>query len=47
MATYNPYENAQIQFDQVADVLDLDNGTRQLLRQPMKEMHFTIPVKMD
>lgn len=47
MSTYNPYENAQIQFDQVADTLDLDQGTRQLLRQPMKEMHFTIPVKMD
>lgn len=47
MATYNPYENAQIQFDQVADILDLDQGTRELLRQPMKEIHFTIPVKMD
>lgn len=47
MATYNPYENAQTQFDQVADTLDLDQGTRELLRQPMKEMHFTIPVKMD
>ena len=44
---YNPFENAQIQFDQAADVLELDEGTRQLLRQPMKEMHFTIPVKMD
>lgn len=47
MATYNPYENAQIQFDKVADILDLDQGCRQLLRQPTKEMHFTIPVKMD
>ena len=47
MANYNPYENAQIQFDKVADTLELDQGTRELLRQPMKEMHFTIPVKMD
>ena len=47
MSNYNPYENAQIQFDQVADILDLDQGTRDLLRQPMKEMQFTIPVKMD
>ena len=47
MANYNPYENAQIQFDNVADILELEEGTRQLLRQPMKEMHFTIPVKMD
>ncbi len=47
MANYNPYENAQIQFDKVADILDLNEGARELLRQPMKEMHFTIPVKMD
>lgn len=47
MANYNPYENAQIQFDSVADILDLNQGARELLRQPMKEMHFTIPVKMD
>lgn len=45
--SYNPYENAQIQFDNVADILDLDEGTRQLLRQPIREYHFTIPVKMD
>lgn len=44
---YNPFENAQVQFDNVAELLQLDSGTRELLRQPMKEMHFTIPVKMD
>lgn len=44
---YNPYENAQSQFDKVAAVLDLDDATKQLLRQPMREFHFTIPVKMD
>lgn len=49
MATpvYNPFENAQAQFDQVADLLELNSGTRALLRQPMQEIHFTIPVKMD
>ncbi len=49
MATtaYNPYENAQIQFDNVANTLNLDSGTRGLLRQAMKEIHFTIPVRMD
>jgi glutamate dehydrogenase (NAD(P)+) len=46
-ATYNPFENAQIQFDSVAGSLGLDAGMRDFLRQPMKEMHFTIPVKMD
>jgi len=45
--SYNPYKNAQIQFDNVAEILDLDQGTRELLRQPIREYHFTIPVKMD
>ena len=45
--TYNPYENAQAQFDKVAQYLELDASTRELLRQPQQEMHFTIPVKMD
>lgn len=44
---YNPFDNARVQFDSVAEILDLDSGTRELLRTPMKEMHFTIPVKMD
>ncbi|MDR2569423.1 MAG: Glu/Leu/Phe/Val dehydrogenase [Oscillospiraceae bacterium] len=44
---YNPYENAQIQFDGVAELLDLDSGMREFLRVPMLETHFTIPVKMD
>jgi glutamate dehydrogenase (NAD(P)+) len=45
--SYNPYENAQAQFDRVANILGLDDATKALLRQPMKEYHFTIPVKMD
>ncbi|MBQ2730599.1 MAG: Glu/Leu/Phe/Val dehydrogenase [Clostridia bacterium] len=44
---YNPFENAQTQFDRVAELLQLDEGTRQLLRQHRQEIHFTIPVKMD
>ncbi len=44
---YNPYENAQAQFDKVAKQLDLEQSACELLRQPMKEYHFTIPVKMD
>jgi len=44
---YNPYENAQIQFDNVAQSLGLDSGMRDFLRVPQKELHFTIPVKMD
>lgn len=44
---YNPYENAQAQFDKVASIIDLDDATRELLRQPMREYHMTIPVHMD
>ncbi len=44
---YNPFENAQKQFDKVAQMLDVESGARALLRQPLQEIHFTIPVKMD
>ncbi|MDD5010576.1 MAG: Glu/Leu/Phe/Val dehydrogenase [Phycisphaerae bacterium] len=45
--SYNPYSVAQAQFDKVAAILELDEGTRELLRQPMREYQFTIPVRMD
>jgi glutamate dehydrogenase len=45
--SFNPFEMAQAQFDHVADILDLDSGTRQLLRNPVREYHFSIPVAMD
>jgi glutamate dehydrogenase (NAD(P)+) len=45
--SYNPYLTAQAQFDKVAGQLGLDEATRELLRQPMREFHFTIPVRMD
>ncbi len=44
---FNPFEMAQKQFDRVADLLELDQPTRDLLRQPMREYHFSIPVRMD
>jgi len=44
---YNPFENAQKQFDKVAEAINLDKGTRDFLRTPNKEFHFTVPVKMD
>jgi glutamate dehydrogenase (NAD(P)+) len=43
----NPYEMAQTQFDKVAAILDLDPATRELLRQPLREYSFAIPVRMD
>lgn len=45
--SYNPYEIAQQQFDSVAAKIGLDDATKELLRQPMREYHFLIPVKMD
>jgi len=47
VSSYNPYENAQAQFDRVARIIGLDQATCALLRQPMREFHFTIPVHMD
>jgi glutamate dehydrogenase (NAD(P)+) len=38
---------AQRQFDRVADILDLDSATRALLREPLREYQFLIPVRMD
>jgi len=45
--SYNPYETAQSQFDAVADLIDMDHAIREFLRRPMREYHFTIPVRMD
>jgi glutamate dehydrogenase (NAD(P)+) len=43
----NPYVTAQLQFDKVAAILDLDRATRDLLRVPMREYSFSVPVRMD
>lgn len=45
--SYNPYQTAQEQFDKVADAIGLEPSLKDFLRQPMREYHFTIPVKMD
>lgn len=44
---YNPFVNAQRQFDRIAELLDLEQSVRNLLRIPMHEYHFSIPVRMD
>ncbi len=44
---FNPFEMAQAQFDKVAGILNLDQATRDILRNPLREYHFSIPVKMD
>ena len=44
---FNSFQIAQAQFDKVAEYLGLDPATRELLRYPMREFHFAIPVRMD
>jgi glutamate dehydrogenase len=46
-ASLNPFEMAQAQFDKAAALLDLDEATRDLLRFPLREYSFAIPVRMD
>jgi glutamate dehydrogenase len=43
----NAFEMAQKQFDSVAGMLNLDPGVREVLRWPMREYSFRIPVRMD
>jgi glutamate dehydrogenase len=45
--SYNPFRAAQQQFDKAADLLNLNEATRELLRNPLREYHFSIPVRMD
>jgi glutamate dehydrogenase len=45
--SYNPFEAAQTQFDEIADVLALEMATKDFLRLPMREYQFSIPVHMD
>ncbi len=44
---FNPFAVAQAQFDLVADRLELDGPTRDLLREPIHEHTFALPVRMD
>jgi len=45
--TTNEFEMAQRQFDQVAELLKLDPQVREILRWPLREFAFRIPVRMD
>jgi glutamate dehydrogenase (NAD(P)+) len=44
---FNSFQIAQAQFDKVADYLGLDQPTKDLLRYPLREYQFAIPVRMD
>ncbi len=44
---FNAFEMARTQFDKIADLIGLDQSARDLLRTPLREYHFSIPVRMD
>ena len=44
---FNAFAMAQEQFDKIADLLGLDQPTRELLRYPLREYSFSVPVRMD
>ena len=43
----NPFRIAQEQLDEAAEYLKLDSATHAMLREPMRELHVLIPVRMD
>jgi glutamate dehydrogenase (NAD(P)+) len=47
MTKENPFLVAQQQLDQCAKILKLDPGVQALLKVPSRELHVSIPVKMD
>lgn len=47
MPQMNPFAIAQQQLDESVERLGLDKATQELLRWPMREYHFTLPIKMD
>ncbi len=47
MSERNPFAIAQQQLDEAANIMGLDSATHQLLRWPLRELHVTLPVRMD
>jgi len=46
-AKANPFEIAQAQLDKAAAKLGLDPAIHAVLREPLRELHVSLPVKMD
>ncbi len=46
-SSFNPFAEAQTQFDRLADLMGLDAATRDLLRKPSHEHRLTLPVRLD
>lgn len=47
MADINPFEVAQKQLDNCAKILNLDPNVTDVLRNPMRELHVSVPIRMD
>jgi len=47
MAELNPFEIAKEQLDNCAKIMNLSEGVREMLKHPMRELHVSIPVRMD
>jgi len=47
MSKPNPFEIAQKQLDDCAKILNLDAGVHEYLKHPKRELHISIPVRMD
>ncbi|MBC8163400.1 MAG: Glu/Leu/Phe/Val dehydrogenase [Roseiflexaceae bacterium] len=43
----NPYDDARTMFDRAADMMNLEQGMREILRTPQRELTVTFPVKLD
>jgi glutamate dehydrogenase (NAD(P)+) len=46
-ANINPFQTAQRQLDEAAELLGLSPALHAFLREPMQEVAFTIPLQMD
>ncbi|MBP2030074.1 glutamate dehydrogenase (NAD(P)+) [Methanohalophilus levihalophilus] len=47
MSTENPFENSRKQLAKCAAILELDDGVHEMLRHPMRELHVSLPIRMD
>ncbi|MDF0590097.1 Glu/Leu/Phe/Val family dehydrogenase [Candidatus Methanocrinis natronophilus] len=47
MAELNPFDIACEQLDDCAKILNLNEDVREMLKSPMRELHVSIPVRMD
>lgn len=43
----NPFITAQMQLDAAARIMELDSSAHELLQWPLRELHVTMPVRMD